>query len=173
MWECPTNAFLQQLQPQINEHIPLLFSPVPLKPQQEAGTALMHFFLCTKKSLRFPAQPQPLLCYQVLQHPVMEISLLCPWHCHTLCTGCVSLICPRASLAPCISALPLSPVSISIGFYYPQEALTACFIFFPTSPISHHGTCTLSHVLSLCDLPGLWTVAVVPVPVRPFGSHFC
>lgn len=36
--------------------------------------------------------------------PVMEISLPCPWCCHSPCTGCVSLICPKASLAPRVPA---------------------------------------------------------------------
>lgn len=36
--------------------------------------------------------------------PVMEISLHCPWCCHSPCTGCASLICPKASLAPRVPA---------------------------------------------------------------------
>lgn len=51
----------------------------------------------------------------------MEISLLCPQHCHTPCTNGTSLICPEVSLAPHISALPLSPVSISMACCCPSN----------------------------------------------------
>lgn len=101
--------------------------------------------------------------------PVMEISLPCPWCCHSLCTGCASLICPKASLAPWVPASSLSPVSISTAFCYPQDTPTALFIFFPMSLIPHRGTSTQGHVLPRRDSPGAWMCAAVLVPAGPFG----
>jgi len=91
-------------------------------------------------------------------HPVMEISLLCPRRCHTPCTDCASLICPQVSLALLISALPLSPVSVSMACSYPCETLTPLFIFFPMSSlpclhVCYRGTSTLGRVLCIHGEP--------------------